>query len=52
MADKEKCPHCGGNLNETGMMNSGNSKYSIFECEKCYKEVMKCTGLVVKARYS
>ena len=48
----EKCPHCEGNLVEVGVMNSGNSKFQLFECEKCYKEVQKCIGVVANPTYS
>jgi len=40
-----KCKKCGGKVIQKGTIMSGNSKYSIWKCEKCEHEDMECIGV-------
>ncbi len=42
----QKCPECEGKMVKAGVMQSGNSKYSVMKCELCGHEEMECIGLV------
>ena len=48
MEKKCVCEFCGGELMPIGMMYSGNSRYTIYECKECYKETSRCEGLMVE----
>lgn len=42
-----KCTYCeGSDLLETGIITSGNSKYSTYECQDCFKETWDCIGVI------
>ncbi|MBI2546758.1 hypothetical protein HYV81_06285 [Candidatus Woesearchaeota archaeon] len=42
--DCGKCGH--GTMLKKGVLESGNSKYDLFECDACGSEKMKATGVV------
>ena len=44
--DCKKCNH--GTMLKKGMMESGNSKYEVYECDACSNETMKAVGVVRK----
>ena len=39
------CKKCESLMTKKHIMNSGNSKYQIYECPKCGEESMNCMGL-------
>ena len=40
------CGKCRGHMIKKGIMESGNSKYQLFKCEKCGVEVMRALGVI------
>ena len=41
------CGNCGhGNMLKKGLVESGNSKYEVYECDACGHEKMKALGVV------
>ncbi len=41
--DCKKCGH--GNMLKKGVVESGNSKYEVYECDACGNEKMKAIGV-------
>jgi len=42
------CPKCKNPLTVKGTTISGNSKYTIYQCEVCNYQEMKCSGIINK----
>jgi len=48
--DAPQCPKCkGAKMFKKGMLQSGNSKYDVYNCEQCGAEQMK--AISVNAKY-
>ena len=39
-----KCPKCNSDMIKSGIMNSGNSKYTVYKCKKCGEEKLVAMG--------
>lgn len=40
-----KCKQCGEDMEQKGVMRSGNSRFQIYRCRACDHEEMECLGL-------